>query len=419
MTKKVGPTYWAGIDWAKDTHDIAVVDRDGVVVAHATVEHSPAGVAAILDVLRSVRRQRRSIPIGIERADGLLVEALVKAGQPVVPINPTMAARYRKSLSNTRRKSDRGDSADLARIIQRDGHRLRPVPDNSDQVKAIAVLARAHRSAIRSRSFVEQQIGSHVAEYHPALVEIGRKFGFHHPRARIAMSLALTPSRARKLSRKRLATALAKGHPGRNAGNQAEYFQVLFAQEALHRPHAVSRAMGIRLESLLRTLDAACAEVDYLEQQTTTAYQAHPHAWIYSSFPGVGPIIGARLLGEIGDDLGRFRTARDLGTWAGVRPVTVSSGTSRRVFFRRQANNVLKSTLHLVTWIALTNSPGVRARYDERRALGDTNAAALRRIAVRYVNGLHHCLTHHTLYNEEAMWGPPPPEDDPPADGVE
>ncbi|MFI1586171.1 transposase [Embleya sp. NPDC020630] len=150
MTKKVGPTYLAGIDWAQDTHDIAVVDRDGIVVAHATVENGPAGVAEILlRVLRSVRHQRRSIPIGIERADRLLVEALTRSGQPVVPINPAMAARYRNSPSNTRRKSDKGDSADLARIIQRDGHRLRRAPDNSDRVKAIAVLARANRSAVR------------------------------------------------------------------------------------------------------------------------------------------------------------------------------------------------------------------------------------------------------------------------------
>lgn len=408
-------TYWAGIDWAQDKHDIAVVDRDGIVVAHATVEHSPAGVAEILAVLRSVRHQRRSIPIGIERADGLLVEALVKAGQRVVPINPTMAARYRKSLSNTRRKSDKGDSADLARIVQRDGHRLRPVPDISDEAKAIAALARGHRAAVRSRSHIEQQIGSLVTEYHPALVEVGRKFGFHHPRARIAMRLAPTPSRARRLTRARLATALVNGHPGRNSEAQADYFQVLFAREVLSRPYTVSRALGIRLESLLRTLDAACAEVAFLEQQTTHAFETHSHARIYASFPGVGPIIGARLLGEIGDDPHRFTSARDMGAWAGVRPVTVSSGTSHRVYFRRQANNVVKGSLHVATWSALGWSPGVRARYDELRAAGKTNSAALRRIAVRYINGLHHCLTHGTLYSEEAMWGPPtleiPPED--------
>ncbi|MFB7270706.1 transposase [Streptomyces sp. NPDC056244] len=76
--------------------------------------------------------------------------------------------------------------------------------------------------------------------------------------------------------------------------------------------------------------DQACAAVDQLTEATTDAFQAHPHAPVYASFPGCGPLIGARLLAEIGDDLGRF-TVRGLRAYAGAAPLTWESSSSRTV----------------------------------------------------------------------------------------
>jgi hypothetical protein len=46
--------------------------------------------------------------------------------------------------------------------------------------------------------------------------------------------------------------------------------------------------------------------------------QTHPDADIYRSLPGLGVILGARVLGEFGDDPNRYTTAKCRKNYAGT-----------------------------------------------------------------------------------------------------
>ncbi|MFK0244486.1 transposase [Amycolatopsis azurea] len=91
--------FWAGIDWSENLNDVAVVDRDGVVVARARIRESPDGVREVLRLLSGLsashRHSRRQVPVVTESSSSLLVEGLVRAGQPVQPIHPRAGARRR------------------------------------------------------------------------------------------------------------------------------------------------------------------------------------------------------------------------------------------------------------------------------------------------------------------------------------
>ena len=104
----------------------------------------------------------------------------------------------------------------------------------------------------------------------------------------------------------------------------------------------------------------------------------HPDAEIYLSQPGLGSILGARVLAEFGDDPDRYADAKARKNYAGTTPITRASGKKRVVLARYVRNDRLADALYQQAFAALTASPGARAYYDRHRAAGATHHQALR-----------------------------------------
>jgi transposase len=166
----------------------------------------------------------------------------------------------------------------------------------------------------------------------------------------------------------------------------------------------VEQAMGRQALALLRQLDAACAAADDLEQAATESFNQHPDAGIITSFPGLGPLTGARVLAETGDDRSRFADAKGLKAYAGAAPITRASGKTTAVLHRRVKNQRLAAAGYVWAFAALTASPGARAHYDRRKADGDRHAAAQRNLFGRLLGCLHHCLATGQAYNENTAF---------------
>jgi transposase len=162
----------------------------------------------------------------------------------------------------------------------------------------------------------------------------------------------------------------------------------------------VEQAMGRQAIALLGQLDAACTSAGDLEQAVTESFNQHPDAGIITSFPGLGPLTGARVLAETGDDRSRFQDAKGLKAYAGAAPITRASGKSRSVTHRRVKNNRLASAGYIWAFSALTASPGARAHYDRRKDAGDRHAAAQRNLFGRLRGCLWHCLITGQEYDE-------------------
>jgi transposase len=398
--------YWAGIDWSENLNDVAVVNDTGVVVTRARVRETPDGVKEVLALLsglsRSHRHSRRHVPVAIESSTSLLVEGLRAARQPVHVIHPSMAARYRARLSPAKAKSDKGDAAMLANILRIDGPLHRPLPDISEQARSITVLARAHVRARRNMDFHATRLRSLLRDVHPAALTAWADLphGFRRAEARAVLAAAPTPHRAARLDAIDLCRILTDAGRARLRMDRALHLQAAFAEPVVRRPRVVEDAMGLEVLAALDMLNQACATAIDLGEHLDQAFTEHPHSEIYHSFPGCGPVIGARLLGEIGDDPNRFLTARGLRAYAGAAPLTWASGSSASVSHRRIANKRLKGVGHLWAFATLTRSPGCRAHYDRRREAGDAHNAALRNLFGRLLSSLHHCLRTGQYYDE-------------------
>ena len=174
---------YCGIDWAEDHHDIAVVDRDGKLVARRRISDDPAGLAGLLDLLAEHGDSADDpVPVAIETPRGLLVACLRATGRPVYPVNPMAVARYRDRHSVTGKKSDHGDSVVLANVLRTDMGMHRPLAADSELAQAIAVLARAQQDAVLGPHHRAQQAPLPPARVLPRLPgRLRRRPRRHHP----------------------------------------------------------------------------------------------------------------------------------------------------------------------------------------------------------------------------------------------
>ncbi len=145
---------FCGVDWAERTQDVALVDEAGQLVAKRHITDDAAGYRLLLDLLAEYGDSPDSpIPVAIETSRGLTGGAVLRQGKrKVFAINPMAAARYRDRHSVSRKKSDPGDALVLANILRTDMHTHRPLPQDSDLVQAVAVLARAQQDATWNRT---------------------------------------------------------------------------------------------------------------------------------------------------------------------------------------------------------------------------------------------------------------------------
>lgn len=228
------------------------------------------------------------------------------------------------------------------------------------------------------------------------------------PDARRILAVAPTPALAAKLQMWKLTAMLRRAGRRRGIETDAERIQQLFRQEAPRQLPLVEDAMGKQALALLLQLDAACAAVHDLARASEEAFRAHPDAAIMLSFPGIGPQVGARILGEIGDDKSRFATAGGLKAYAGSAPITRASGKRRYVGRRFVKNNRLNHVGHLWAFASLSGSSGADSHYRRRRAGGDWHMQALRHLFNRMLGQLHHCLLARTPFDEAIAFPPGP-----------
>jgi transposase len=394
---------FVGIDWSERHHDVCVVDADGTQLARVRVPEGIKAVARLNEVFAEHIDEPQDVIIGIETDRGLLVGALVAAGYRVFAINPLSVDRYRDRHRTSGAKSDAGDAKVLADIVRTDRGNHRPVAGDTDLAEGIKLLARTHQTFVWERQRHVNRLRSALREFYPQALEA---FGtdLASSDAIAVLSLAPTPELGRRLSRSKIAATLRWGGRRRNIEARAAQIQDALRSEQLRVAVSLERTYGVITSSLVRLIAGLNDQIAGLEQDLHEAFEQHPDAEIILSQPGLGSTLGARVLGEFGDDPTRYADARARRNYAGTSPITKASGTRRVVLARFARNERLSDACHLWAFTSLTGSSGARRYYDSQRDRGKTHNQALRALGNRLVGILHGCLSHGELYREEAAW---------------
>ena len=393
---------FVGDDWAEDHHDIHVMDAGGARLASRRLPEGLAGVSGFHELMGTHAEEPSQVVVGIEIDRGLWVQALSAGGYQVYAVNPLAVARYRDRHQVSGAKSDAGDAKLLADLVRTDRHNHRPLSGDSARAEAIKVLARGHQNLIWARTRHTNALRSALREYYPAAWQ-----AFDNLADRDALAVlgrAPSPDEAAHLSLAKVRSALKHAGRQRNIDTRAQEIVAALRTEQLTAPMAITAAFAATTRAAVGIIGELNHQIADLEAELATHFDTHPDADIYLSLPGLGVILGARVLGEFADDPDRYTTAKSRKNYAGTSPLTVASGKKRAVRARHVRNRRLYDAIDQWALCALTNSPGARAFYDQHRAAGDLHHQALRALGNRLVGILHGCLRHHTAYNELTAW---------------
>jgi len=331
------------------------------------------------------------------------VQALLASGYVVFAINPMQVARYRERHSASGAKSDAADAHLLAEIVRLDRAHHRPIAGDTEIAEHVKVATRAHQTMIWSRVRQVNALRSLLREYYPAaLAAFGTDLASRDALA--VLTVAPSPELGRRLSQARIETLLRKAGRQRNVSATAAKIRAALNSEQLSARPGVIPAYAASASALLAVLGTMVTQTEVLARQVEQGFGQHPDAEIYLSQPGLGVILGARVLAEFGDDPDRYIDTKARKNYSGMSPITKASGTKRVVLARFARNRRLGDALFLQAFAALNNSPGARALYDRQGSRGATHYQALRTLANRLVGILHGCLRSHTRYDEHLAW---------------
>jgi transposase len=396
---------FVGDDWSEENHDVELMDASGRTLARVRLKEGAAGMTRLHAMIGEHAGDGEPVvQVGIETDRGLWVMALTAAGYEVFAINPLQTSRYRDRHQVSGGKSDAGDAHVLADMVRTDSHQLRQVAADTPAAQAVKVVARAHKTLIWERTRHVNRLRHQLLDFFPAAVEAFDDLDA--PDALELLAKAPDPAAAAKLTTAQVAAVLKRAGR-RNITDRTAVIRAAFRSPQLAQPSQVTRACASVVRALTAVLAALNEQITVMEAQVDAHFLQHPDAEIIMSQPGLGHILGARVLAEFGDDPARYASAKARKNYAATSPITRKSGKKKIVLARYVHNDRLVDALDSQAFCALTASPGARAYYDRQKARGISHHAALRQLANRLTGILHGCLKDRTLYHEETAWPQP------------
>jgi len=160
-------THYAGFDWARDHHDVVIVDRQGQIVADIRIEHSLAGWQSFRDQVKAYP----GLAVAIETSQGTAVDQLLSLDCVIYPVNPLSAKSYRERKAPSGQKTDHLDGWSLAEALRVDGQQWKALQPLDPLTQQLQLLCRDEISLIEQRTVLINQLQQALVEYYPAALQ--------------------------------------------------------------------------------------------------------------------------------------------------------------------------------------------------------------------------------------------------------
>jgi transposase len=386
---------FVGIDWAAEIHAVCVMNAAGKVTAQFTVAHSAEGITGLTRRLSRLG-DPADIPVAIERPDGRLVDLLLEAGHPVVPVKPNAIKAWRDGEVLSGAKSDAGDAAVIAEYLRLRYHRLAPAAPYSGETRALRTVVRTRDDLVEMRVAATNQLAALLDAHWP-----GAKAVFADVESPISLEFLTrypAPAAARHLGEKRMAAFLVKhGYSGRRTA--AQLLERLRAAPAGTTDEALTEALRDAVLAMVAVLTALNAAVKDLDRSTAAHLGEHPDGKIFASLPRSGQINAAQMLAEWGDCRQAYAGPDSVAALAGVTPVTRESGKHRAVHFRWACNKRFRKAMTTFADNSRHASPWAAKVYNDARAAGKDHPHATRVLARAWIRVIWPCWINGVPYD--------------------
>jgi transposase len=387
-------SHFAGFDWAKDHHDVIIVDRNGKIVADFRFDHSAAGWRQWAETIR----QWPALGVAVETTCGHAVDQLLDSGTALYPVHPMSAKRYRERKTSSGNKTDRLDAWALADALRTDGHAWRQLGPQDPLAAELRLLCRDEVALIEERTALINQLQQALLEYYPTALEAFDDWT--HPASWAFVEAFPDAAALLKAGKRKWDKFLHSRRLFRPQTYEARIAAFGKAGEWKIPQHVVEakRRLALARCRQLRVLEGQLAEY---RARIEKLFASHPDSGTFGSLPGAGPKLAPRLLSEIGSDRELFPDAQSLQCLAGTAPASYQSGQIRKVNFRRACNKHLRQAVHLFADKSRAQCVWAAAYYAALRKRGKSHACPLRCLGQRWLKIVWKMWQGSTSYDAE------------------
>jgi len=383
-----------GWDWASEAHDITIIDPAGEIIDRWAPSHDEAGITTSIERLAG-RGDPADLPIAIEATNSLVIDRLLAAGHPVVPIHPNAFHATRPRWSASKAKSDPGDSYKLADYLRTEGHRLRRLEPLSAETVELQALVRTRDDLVGAKVAATNQLRALLERHWP-----GATCVFARLDSNIALAFLTdypTPTSAARLGEARMAAFCRRHHYSghRPAGLLIERLRSAPTATGALNDRTLIQLVHVHTRQLRSLLD----HITELDDAISTALRQHTKANLLAPMPRIGRTNLAQIIAEIGPILDRAVDVHHACAETGTAPVTRASGKAINVGFRWAVNPRARAALHIYADNSRHNSPWAAALYANARARGKRHPHAIRILARAWTRVMWACWHTNTAYD--------------------
>jgi transposase len=369
-----------GIDIAKEVHWVTAIDDYGEIRLDHRLDNTPAAIEALIGELRALEGE---VVIGLDMVGGiagLAAAMLAAAGFRLVHVPGLAVNRARQGTTGGESKSDPRDArviADQTRI-RRD---LRPIEAGTELDLEIRLLAKRRRDLVDDQTRRLNRLRDLLVSIFPGLE---RALDFTTKGALWLVSKYVTPAELREASRRKVVRHLQRAGGLPNVKTLAD--AALAAAEAQRIAISGERMSAVLIRELAVEALTTRERIATLERELETLLQHCPNAVLIRSLPGMGVVLTAEFIAEVGS-VHRFSSADALAAAAGLAPVLRQSGKVRFLKRPTGGNKALKRVFYQSAFCSLQTADS-RAFYDRKRKEGKRHHQALVALARRRINVL-------------------------------
>ena len=398
MTTATATAAFIGLDWADKKHDVCLRPGRDAQAEFSVLEHTPQALADWIAQLRT-RFVGAPVLVCTEQTRGPLINFLIQHDfvQLCLP-NPKSVARFREALRPSGAKDDPHDGEVLCEMGRWYAEQFPRWVPNSAETRLIQALTERRRKVVDDRTRLVLELQATLKLAYPLALEI---FPERLEQAMVLAFLRKWPTFAElKKARAQTVREFFYAHNSRSEDRIRERLEKIAQAQPLTEDLAAVRSTRLATLDLVRRLEAIEESIAEYDEVIAEAFAAHPDASIFESLPGAGAALAPRLLAAFGEDRSRFSTAAEPQQYFGVAPITVQSGKSRGVFFRRGCPKFLRQSIHEYAGVSVRYCPWAQQYVESLKARGKTHHQAVRSLGFKWIRIIFRLWKDRVVYDE-------------------
>lgn len=392
---------FVGWDWADKEHEICLREKGSERLERSQVQGAPEALhewaATMLERFGGAK-----IAVCIETSHGAVIWALMSYEHIVLfPVNPKSAASFRDAFYPSGKKDDPVDAHVLLMMVEKHQEQLRPLVPADAQTRVLGMLSEHRRKLIQQLGRTTNQLRSNLKMYFPQALKLAGDLD-----TTLACDFLDRWPTLTAVQRARTATlrTFYRTHRSRSAERIQQRVELVGQAVALTSDEAVVKSGTIKTRTLVRVIRGLLEAIQDVDSELAAVYEQHgEYDWV-KSLPGVGAVLGPRLIALLGSDRSRFESAEEIQRFTGVAPVTSRSGGTHgtiSVHRRVKRSKFLHQTIVEWAGCAVAQSEWANAYYQHRLSLGKRRFSILRALGFKLLRILFFCWKNKTHYNEK------------------